>query len=48
MTLRFALEMDRVHVDVFGYDWRKNLTLAAEKLVINIRNRDGKKTAEKK
>ncbi len=42
--LRAALELDRVHVDVFGFDWRKNITLAAEKLAVTIRNRDGKKT----
>ena len=44
VTLRFALEMDQVHVDVFGFDWRKNIEEAANKLVIAIRNRAGKKT----
>ena len=43
-VLRFALEFDQVHVDEFGFDWRKNITLAAEKLAVTIRNRDGKKT----
>ena len=41
--LKYDLEVRRYDVDIFGYDWRKNIEEAAEDLATLIRDRAGRR-----